>query len=80
MQPKETEFEPLSQYCQSVGIPLAIVPEGFELTPPQINSDDEDEDSNIGYNGNVIKSQLPTDDVSAKQKSVDPFDDLDAWQ
>ena len=74
MQPDETEFEPLSQYCQSARIPVVIVPAGFELTPPQVNSDDEDEDGNIGYNANDINSQLPN------QKSVDVFDDLNAWQ
>ncbi|KAL7516996.1 hypothetical protein ACHAWX_001961, partial [Stephanocyclus meneghinianus] len=47
--PEETEFAPLTQYCQSIGMPLAIVPPGFELTPPQINSNDEtDDDDGFG--------------------------------
>merc|ERR1712194_471088 len=38
--PEETVFEPFSQYCEMSGITLMVVPKGFELTPPQTNTDD----------------------------------------
>ena len=38
-------FEPFRQFCEMSGMSLMIVPKGFELTPPQLNANDDiDED------------------------------------
>lgn len=37
-------FEPFADFCESMSIPVLIVPAGFDLSPPQINSNDGDED------------------------------------
>jgi hypothetical protein len=58
-------------------MPLAIVPPGFELTPPQINSNDEtDDDGDDGFGGGDIQVQ---DDRSFKN-SLDSNDaEMDSW-
>lgn len=54
------------------GLSLMIVPKGFELTPPQINANDKDDDdndeSNDGIADDTIVEGVVTDD-----------NDLDAW-
>jgi hypothetical protein len=37
-------FEPFAEFCESVSIPVLIVPAGFNLSPPQINTSDGDEE------------------------------------
>eukprot|EP00804_Cyclotella_cryptica_P023095 CCRYP_000331-RA/>CCRYP_000331-RA protein AED:0.21 eAED:0.21 QI:0/0/0/1/1/1/2/0/211 len=73
--PEETEFAPLTQYCQSIGMPLAIVPPGFELTPPQINSNDETDDDD-GIGGGDLKVQ---DDGFVENSSDSDDIELDSW-
>ncbi|KAL7457984.1 hypothetical protein ACHAWC_011254 [Mediolabrus comicus] len=34
--PQETMFQPFADFCQSMSIPILIVPAGFDLKPPQI--------------------------------------------
>eukprot|EP00956_Cyclotella_meneghiniana_P007850 scaffold10472_cov93-Cyclotella_meneghiniana.AAC.2 len=76
--PEETAFEPLAQYCESAGIPVAIVPMGFELTPPQMNSNDNDEEDVVI---NPSQDNSSTADVSFKNiSSPSSSDDLNAWQ
>lgn len=78
LQPEESAFEPLAQYCESAGIPVAIVPMGFELTPPQINSGDDDEED-LGIN--TAQYYSATVDVSFKSNSSSySSDDQNAWQ
>lgn len=58
-------------------MPLAIVPEGFELTPPHINSGDEDEDDDFEQ----VLEQQPLDGNVPNNKETESFgDDMDAWQ
>mmetsp|Transcript_15187 Transcript_15187/g.21560 ORF Transcript_15187/g.21560 Transcript_15187/m.21560 type:complete len:229 (-) Transcript_15187:1263-1949(-) len=42
--PAETMFEPFKEFCESMSIPVMIVPAGFDLSPPQSNSKDRDDD------------------------------------
>ncbi|KAL3774872.1 hypothetical protein ACHAWO_001187 [Cyclotella atomus] len=75
--PEETEFAPLAQYCNSIGMAVAMVPEGFDLTPPQINSDDEDEDEYVGFKPIVEDKSEKNASNNSMNSSVD---DGDAWQ
>jgi hypothetical protein len=77
LQPEETEFAPLAQYCNSIGMAVAMVPEGFDLTPPQINSDDEDEDEYVGFKPIVEDKSEKNASNNSMNSSVD---DGDAWQ
>ena len=75
-QPEETVFEPFAQYTEMAGLSLMIVPKGFELTPPQINANDDDADEDD--NGS------DDDDVwSMRDNTINRLeannDDLDAW-
>ena len=75
-QPEETVFEPFAQYAEMAGLTLMIVPKGFELTPPQINANDNDADEDD--NGS------DDDDVwSMRDNTINRLeannDDLDAW-
>lgn len=75
-QPEETVFEPFAQYAEMAGLSLMIVPKGFELTPPQINANDNDADEDD--NGS------DDDDVwSMRDNTINRLeannDDLDAW-
>ncbi|KAL9182256.1 hypothetical protein ACHAXT_012908 [Thalassiosira profunda] len=55
--PEETLFEPFRQFCEMSGMSLMIVPKGFELTPPQLNANDDiDEDET------TIRNDLAEDD------------------
>ena len=56
---------------------MAIVPDGFELTPPQLNSDEEDEDEEPEP---IIEDKSLENNDSPNNKTSDPFDDADAWQ
>lgn len=71
-QPEETVFEPFRQYCEMSGMSLMIVPKGFELSPPQINAnDDVDSEDGLGArdgNDDGVESITIIDDG-----------DLDAW-
>ena len=46
-QPQETMFQPFADFCQSMSIPILIVPAGFDLKPPQINSCDGEEEEDV---------------------------------
>lgn len=72
-QPEETVFEPFSQYCEMSGLSLMIVPKGFELTPPQMNAND---DSNDEINS-VVDDVSILEDVGAMID--DNGDGMDAW-
>jgi len=37
-------FQPFKEFCESMSIPVMIVPAGFDLSPPQSNSKDRDDD------------------------------------
>ena len=50
-------FEPFRQYCEMSGMSLMIVPKGFELTPPQLNANDVEEDET------TIRNDLAEDDA-----------------
>jgi len=70
--PEETMFEPFAQYCEMSGLSLMIVPKGFELSPPQLNSNDENDD----------EGGLVDDDITiVKDVGTNYYDDgdLDAW-
>ena len=70
-QPEETMFEPFRQYCEMSGMSLMIVPKGFELTPPQLNANDDIEDDETeNDNHAAIRNDLTENDGS---------DELDAW-
>lgn len=56
---------------------IAIVPEGFELTPPQINSDDEDEDEYIGFKPVV---EVESEKNALNNAMGSSVDDTEAWQ
>lgn len=57
---------------------MAIVPMGFELTPPQMNSNDNDEEDVVI---NPSQDNSSTADVSFKNiSSPSSSDDLNAWQ
>lgn len=67
--PEETVFEPFSEYCEASGLSMMIVPEDFELTPPQINTGDyQDEDD-----------ALEDDDAITGPNITAEHDELDAW-
>ena len=73
--PEETELEPLAEYCDSIGMPLVIVPSGFELTPPQINSNDETEyDDEIELSIDAVEN-----DRSGRIQSDSSDAELDSW-
>jgi len=68
-------FEPFAEYCEMSGMSLMIVPKGFELSPPQLNSNDDVHDD---------EEDLDDDDIAmlndlASQDNGDNGDDLDAW-
>ena len=67
-------FEPFAQYCEMAGLSLMIVPRGFELTPPQINAndDDEDEDDN-GSDDDPLRDNT----INRLEANNDDLDD--AW-
>ena len=69
-------FEPFRQYCEMSGLLLMIVPNGFELSPPQINANDiiEDTVEDIDDEEDDIE-----DDRILKNISYEEDDDLDAW-
>ncbi|KAL7525756.1 hypothetical protein ACHAXR_001146 [Thalassiosira sp. AJA248-18] len=70
--PQETLFEPFAEYSEMAGLSLMIVPKGFELTPPQLNANDDDNDG----------GELVDDDVTIENDFAlkDDYDvDLDAW-
>ena len=71
IQPQETQFEPLAQYCQSIGMKFALVPTGFELTPPQMNSSDDDADE---YDEFEDKEEGEIESTSLSDE-----DELDSW-
>eukprot|EP00578_Thalassiosira_sp_NH16_P013330 CAMPEP_0181105716 /NCGR_PEP_ID=MMETSP1071-20121207/16139_1 /TAXON_ID=35127 /ORGANISM="Thalassiosira sp., Strain NH16" /LENGTH=187 /DNA_ID=CAMNT_0023189059 /DNA_START=79 /DNA_END=639 /DNA_ORIENTATION=+ len=73
--PEETVFEPFAQYCEMSGLSLMIVPNGFELTPPQINANDDDEDSDEGSLADDDDISIVTD-VGMKNNDEDA---LDSW-
>jgi len=67
--PEETMFEPFSKYCEMSGLSLMIVPKGFELTPPQINTNDyNDKDDAVEDDSAIV---IQKDNVSNGE--------LDAW-
>jgi hypothetical protein len=73
--PEQTMFEPFAEYCEMSGMSLMIVPKGFELSPPQLNSNDDVHDD---------EEDLDDDDIAmlndlASQDNGDNGDDLDAW-
>ena len=65
-------FEPFKQYCEMSGLSLMIVPKGFDLTPPQINSNDED---NEAENEDIRR----VGDAAASSNHDDEFNELDSW-
>ncbi len=72
LQPEETMFEPFRQYCEMYGLSLMIVPKGFDLSPPQINSNDDEKADDMGIielDGNTLENEGTTTDDT----------DLDAW-
>mmetsp|Transcript_16204 Transcript_16204/g.33912 ORF Transcript_16204/g.33912 Transcript_16204/m.33912 type:complete len:230 (+) Transcript_16204:91-780(+) len=75
--PEETDFEPLAQHCQSIGMHVAIVPTGFDISPPQLNSNDEVEmNEECDDEGeNVNESGAKTYTNSLEQSDID----LNAW-
>jgi hypothetical protein len=73
--PEETELEPLAESCDSIGMSLVIVPSGFELTPPQINSNDETEyDDEIELSIDAVET-----DRSGRIQSDSSDAELDSW-
>lgn len=67
--PEETVYEPFHEYCKATGLSVMIVPEGFELTPPQINS-------NVDYDeGDICED----DDIVIVPKEKEVNDEMDAW-
>ncbi len=58
-------------------MPVAIVPTGFDLSPPQLNSNDDDEVNEDCENEgeHVNKRGAETDTNSLEQLDID----LDAW-
>ena len=79
LQPEETMFEPFRQYCEMSGLSLMIVPRGFNLTPPQMNSEDEEEKENdeltIDSDENEGNHVLVVDRDGIANDDID----LDAW-
>lgn len=67
-QPEETVFEPFSEYCEASGLSMMVVPEDFELNPPQINTGDYHEDD-----------ALEDDDAIIGPNIIAENDELDAW-
>jgi len=66
--PEETVFEPFSEYCEASGLSMMVVPEDFELNPPQINTGDYHEDD-----------ALEDDDAIIGPNIIAENDELDAW-
>lgn len=61
-------------------MPILIVPYGFDLTPPQVNSGDKDEyeDDDV----RLVEENTSTNDTlvqKSSSESVD-IDEMDAWQ
>lgn len=71
--PEETMFEPFAQYCEMSGLSLMIVPKGFELTPPQMNA--YDDNNNDDGEGDLVDDDIPI----VKDVGTIIDDDLDAW-
>ena len=67
--PEETDFKPLAQHCKSIGVPLVVVPSGFDLTPPQTNSNDE----------RNVEAGLDGDIASWENSLLGGDDSLDSW-
>ena len=65
-------FEPFKQYCEMSGLSLMIVPKGFDLTPPQINSNDEDNEADEDI-------RRVSDAAATSMDDGDEFDVLDSW-
>ncbi len=75
-QPSETMFEPFKEFCDSMSIPVLIVPAGFDLSPPQSNSKDRDDDDDDVLSS--ISSLLEDEDDSAAA-TVIIDDETDSW-
>jgi len=75
-QPSETMFEPFKEFCDSMSIPVLIVPVGFDLSPPQSNSKDRDDDDDDVLSS--ISTLLEDEDDSAAATLIID-DETDSW-
>lgn len=74
-------FEPFREFCESMSIPVIIVPAGFDLSPPQSNSKDRDDNDGEEEedDGDVLASMSTflEDDTDVTAVIID--DDTDSW-
>ena len=80
--PSETMFEPFAEFCESMSIPVLVVPAGFDLSPPQSNSNDGDEEDEDVMSVEDALDSISTlldqeEDSAATTVIVD--DEIDSW-
>jgi hypothetical protein len=80
--PSETMFEPFAEFCESMSIPVLVVPAGFDLSPPQSNSndgDEEDEDVMSVEDALDSISNLLDQEEDSAATTVIVDDEIDSW-
>ncbi|KAK1736833.1 hypothetical protein QTG54_012278 [Skeletonema marinoi] len=80
--PSETMFEPFAEFCESMSIPVLVVPAGFDLSPPQSNSndgDEEDEDVMSVEDALDSISTLLDQEEDSVATTVIVDDEIDSW-
>ena len=71
-------FEPFAEFCESMSIPVLIVPTGFDLSPPQLNASDEEEGEEDD-DETSLSTLLEDEKDDSTIMSVITDDESDSW-